>query len=107
MKINTNHLTPKNEAKSHFQIGYDLARKHLLTAKEKSKLNYDKNAKERVFHVGEKILLQVKNRSNKKLTSCFEGPYEIMEILSPLNSKIKIGRKEKIIHNNMIKTFVD
>lgn len=94
-----------SEMKAKMQIGYELIRSNQIKAKEKSKAYYDKNSSQISYKVGDKVLMEIKNRSNKKLSPIFEGPYEITEVLSPENSRIKVGRKEKVVHNNLLKHY--
>lgn len=94
------------ELKARLQTGYQVIRENLIKAKMKSKTYYDKNSKIAAYNVGDKILLESKMRKNKKLTPIFLGPYEVVEINSPETSTIKIGNKKKVVHNNLIKTFI-
>lgn len=101
-----------NELKHRLQASYTVAKKNILKQKEKSKNLYDRNSNEVSFNVGELVLLKKESRS--KLDSIWSGPHEIIEILSPTNSKIlvkqqlsnnKIKTIQKVIHNNRLKLF--
>lgn len=94
------------ELKARLQVTYQHVRENQLNAKEKSKTYYDANVKSLELNVGDLVLLENKARKSKKLTSIFEGPYEVVELNSPVNSTIKIGRKTKLVHNNLLKRYI-
>ena len=93
-------------------LKYQLQRMHQLVnetqkrEKEKSKKYYDRNAKERVFKVGEKVWLRNQNRKNK-FSPVWEGPYEIVSLPNNVNVKLCIKGKEKVYHKNLIKQFYE
>jgi hypothetical protein len=62
------------EIKKQLQESHAIAKKHLNEAKHKSKAQYDKNANNRIFEVGQKVLLQDKT-SNNKLTPKMVRPF--------------------------------
>ena len=95
------------ELKNKLQKSYEIARNNIYKAKEVSKNYYDKNTKIINFKIGDKVLLAIKNRTNKKLTPAFNGPYEIIEIKGPVNYILKIGNKHKLVHINMLKPFIE
>lgn len=63
-----------------------------------------------MFNVGDKVLL--KNEARTKLDPIWTGPHEVIEILSPTNTKICVQsnkkRKQinKVVHNNRLKLFL-
>lgn len=99
------------DLKNKLQNGYKIARENLIKAKEISKIYYDRNTKTVDFVVGNLVLLEKKNKSSpkgvkgKKLGGLYDGPFEIVSIVSPENTEIKIGNKLVIVHNNRIKTY--
>lgn len=90
------------EIKNKLQNSYILAKQNLLKTKEKYKTLYDKNINPKVFKVGDIVFLKNEAKKNK-LDPLWNGPYEITEITSEYNSKIKIGRTLKIVNNNRLK----
>ena len=94
------------DSKAKLQNGYLLARNQLLKAKEKSKNYYDKYTNPISLNIGDFVYLEHKNRTNKKLTSPYNGPYEVINLLGPVNTVIKIGNKLKTVHNNLLKLYV-
>ena len=45
-------------------------------------------------------------KTNKLLME-WKGPYEVVEKLSPLYYRIKVGRKVKTFHINMLKQYIE
>ena len=68
------------------------ARENLITAKEKSKLYYDKKINPLKVKIGDNVFL-LKGGKIKKLDSHYIGPYEILEVLGKGN--VKISYKDK------------
>uniref|UniRef100_A0A8C6LM93 Gypsy retrotransposon integrase-like protein 1 n=1 Tax=Nothobranchius furzeri TaxID=105023 RepID=A0A8C6LM93_NOTFU len=84
-----------------------IARQHLAVAKRNMKANFDKKAKRREFHVGDKVLVLLP-LSGSSLTSKFEGPFEIIQKLSDTDYVLKTPtrrRKTRKCHVNMIKLY--
>ena len=54
--------------------------------------------------MSDKSLILLPTKTNKLLMG-WKGPYEDVEKLSPLDYRIKIGRKVKTIHINMLKNI--
>ena len=75
-------------------------------AKAKMKQNYDRTAKSKSFEVGELVLVR-KPGLKQKLGDSWDGPYEIVEKVSPLNYKIKVSgsKRSKVLHVNMLKKW--
>lgn len=92
------------DLKYRIQKSFDIARQSLLNNKEKTKIYFDKKAKFVSFKPGEKVLLKNEHRTNK-LSPIWSGPYNVIKISSPENTLIKIGNKNKLIHNNRLKKF--
>lgn len=95
------------EIKKQLQESHAIAKKHLIEAKHKSKAQYDKNANNRIFEVGQKVLLQDKTSINK-LTPKWLGPFEVLEV-DPINKNVTIKKKAKRqkIHPNLLKPFYE
>ena len=74
-------------------------------AKAKMKVAFDKHAREKTFCVGEEVLIR-KPGLKGKLGDSWDGPYLILEKISPLNYKVETpGRKSKILHVNLMKKW--
>jgi len=85
---------------------YELARNNLITNKEKSKTYYDKSSKNVEFNVGDKVLLKNEKRKGK-FDSIWNGPFEVINVPSNVNTSIRIGKQIKIVHNNRLKLFIE
>ena len=77
-----------------------------MRSKEKSKQYYDKSSNSVNFNVGDKVLLTNELKSRDKFDPPWLGPYEVIEIISNENTKIKIKNKHKIVHNKRLKLFI-
>ena len=74
-------------------------------AKAKMKVAFDKHAKEKLFDVGEEVLVR-RPGLQRKLGDSWDGPYKILEKISPLNYKVETpGRKSKVLHVNLLKKW--
>ena len=72
----------------------------------KYKRHYGQKAGKRQLKVGDKALVLLPTDKNKLLMG-WKGPYEVVEKLSPLDFRIRIGGKEKSFHINMLKQYVE
>ena len=70
----------------------------------KSKDRYDKSSKLQTLKVGDKVLLLL-SKSNCKLEKQWQGPYNVVEIISPVNYKIMVNNKPKVFHINMLQKY--
>lgn len=78
-----------------------LARENLISAKERSKRYYDRTTNEVNFLPGDYVFL-LKGKKKGKLHLPYEGPYEVIDIMPNGNVRIKLGRKDKIVHPNRL-----
>ncbi|KAK0055907.1 hypothetical protein Bpfe_014576, partial [Biomphalaria pfeifferi] len=83
-----------------------LARSNLIKARKRQEKYYNRRAKERSLNVGDKVLLLLPKNTNK-LQICWQGPFEVMKKISPTNYVIKVGRKEKSYHVNLLKHYLE
>lgn len=83
-----------------------LAHEELIKARESQKRHFDKKAKNRTLKVGQKVLLLLPTKANKLLLH-WRGPYPVIAKTSSVNYVIRIGKKEKTYHVNMLKLFVE
>lgn len=97
-----NHENYFYKLKYKIQKAHEISRKNLLASKHISKRYYDRNCRDIVFEVGDLVFLENEARKNK-LSPHWLGPYEVVEINSPVNSTIKMDKKLKRVHNNRIK----
>lgn len=85
----------------------ELASQREKIAKQTMKKTHDKHAKHKQFDVGAMVLVRIPALTGK-LEDSWEGPYEILDQVSPVNYQLAIpgGRKTtKILHVNMLKQW--
>lgn len=100
------------ELRERLRAAHQEAKEALDTGKEKSKIQYDKNAESMEFEVGDKVLLKnnvLRRGRSKKLTQPWIGPYEITEKNSDVNYTIRYGNKQKTqrVHINRLRPFIE
>jgi len=98
------------ELRERIRATNQLAKDYLKQEKIKIKLQHDKNVNEKVFKVGDKILLHdetVRRGRSKKLESQWISPYTITEKISDMNYAIKGERKTIRVQANRIKLFIE
>ena len=76
------------------------AKAALQLAADRMKWYYDKGVQNVPFKVGDKVLLNLKDyqRTERALQPRYEGPFEIIEKLSPVTFKLKMPSKFCAIH---------
>jgi transposase InsO family protein len=83
-------------------------RENLIKRKEISKKHYDRNTKDKKFRVGDKVKLRAENvrrGRSQKIDAQYLGPYEVLEVLSDTNVRIKMGRKELVVHVDRVENY--
>lgn len=91
------------ELRFRLQNSWRKAIDNLKRSKEISKLSYDRTAKQRSFAVGDQVLYRNQTRKGK-LDQLWYGPF-IITSTDNVNSTIIIKNKEKVVHNNDLKSF--
>ena len=95
------------------EISQNIARENIQRAQQKMKAQYDKNAEDSRFIVGQQVWVytpKTKRGLSKKLLHLWHGPYRLVEQLSPVhfflrsqdNSRIKFA-----VHVNRMKPYID
>jgi hypothetical protein len=83
---------------------HEIARNNLINQKHISKKYYDKKAKVIKFNKGDSVYLYNNSiTKSKKLSPNYQGPYEVMQVHSPVNVSIKIKNKLIRVHTNRLK----
>ena len=101
----------RNLLATRIKLAHELARSNLQKAQLQNKLYYDRNAKEPTFKEGEKVWIHNKERKqglSPKLQTKWQGPYQIIEKVSPVNFKVKLVDGSKapfVVHSNRLKKF--
>ena len=75
-----------------------------ISQKEKQKKYFDKKTKDRQLKVHDKVLLLLPTSTNNLLAE-WRGPYEIIDQVSPVDYTVKMKKKTKTFHINMIKKW--
>ena len=95
------------QLKDRMEVMSQLASSREKAAKVKMKSNYDKKAKPRTLEVGSMALMRVPGLTGK-LDDSWEGPYEIVDKISPVNYQLAIpGRagRSQVVHVNMLRPW--
>ena len=71
----------------------------------KYKRHYDRKAGNRTLKVGDKALVLLPT-DNNKLLMAWKGTYDVVEKLSPLDYKLRVGKKDKLFHINISKQYI-
>ncbi|XP_069976082.1 uncharacterized protein [Penaeus vannamei] len=93
--------------KTRLQHLQEFAHKNLERAQCSMKGTYDRNAIEREFGIGEKVLLFLPVRK-QPLTAKYQGPFKVLEKINDINYVIATpGRrkKKKVVHINLLKKY--
>ena len=84
---------------------FDLVKQEMTRAQNKYKANYDKHkVKQRQFQPGDFVLLLLPT-DNNKLVMQWKGPFEVVEAVGPVDYKIDINGKVKLMHANLLKKY--
>lgn len=83
-----------------------IAQEELARSQKKSKLYYDKKAKSRVFKPGDPVLILLPTDQNK-LLMYWKGPYKVEEVVGKNDYKVRVGKKLKTYHANLLKLYID
>lgn len=77
---------------------FELVRANLQAARDQQKAQYDARAKQLQYHVGDKVLLDVKawrRGTSKKLNPRYKGPYRVKRVNSNETVEIQeVGGKQ-------------
>jgi IS30 family transposase len=94
------------ELRQRLQETCRIAQEELCKAKETQKMYFDRKAKPKSLEIGSKVLLLLPVKKNKLLLH-WKGPYVVQEKMSPVNYRIKVGKKLKNFHVNMLKAYTE
>ena len=79
-----------------------LANDNLVSAKEVSKRYYDRKVNVQEFKIGSFVFLQSGPKPGK-FECHYKGPYKVLQVLKKNNVKIKIKKKNKIVHSDRLR----
>ena len=83
-----------------------LAQQNLQDMSKKYKKYYNWKSRRQHLKIGSKVLVLLPTKTNKLLMS-WKGPYEVVEKLSVLDYRIKMGTKVKTFHLNMLRQYIE
>lgn len=91
--------------KKRLQNIHIVARNTVIQEKESSKGRFDKTAKTVKYNVGDKVWLKIEQRNElrDKLSSRYEGPYEILKLRRDHNVQIARGKRNEFFRVNRLK----
>ena len=98
-----------DELNARLDLVWDDARQRGPHERDVRKEAYDRGATPRIFPPGDKVLLRTPGMHGK-LEEAWEGPYEVTETFYDVNVRICLpgrGKKNKVVHVNLIVPFVD
>ncbi|XP_076047311.1 uncharacterized protein LOC143028834 [Oratosquilla oratoria] len=86
---------------------WEMTREKLMSAQERMKRHYDRNAKIREFNPGDSVLALLPFQGNP-LRAKFSGPYEVVKRVGELNYIVATPdrrRNQQLCHINMLKLY--
>jgi archaeosine-15-forming tRNA-guanine transglycosylase len=83
----------------------ELARENLKKASDKQAKHFNKKTRDRKFHVGDKVLILLPNKTNK-LQMTWRGPYIVTDKVNECDYKVLVDHKEKTYHANILKKYM-
>jgi hypothetical protein len=102
----------KSQIMRRLHEAFQLVKINLAQAREQQKIQYDKRVKIAEFHVGDKVLLDMRTPIigvSKKLIPHFVGPYRILKMCN--NSTVEIqqcaSKQTQLVHINRIKLLYE
>jgi hypothetical protein len=89
------------------QSSFSLARKLLIAAQQRQKALADKGRVDRVYKVGDKVLLSTKYLNLKHLPKWI-GPFEVVQVVGPVAYKLKMNpgwRVHPVFHVSLLELY--
>lgn len=100
----TNNPTPiynydnyAEELRARLQHAHKLAKERCDKAKKKHELDWNQSTRPITLQIGDTVFTRNKSK-NHKFDHEFEGPFTVIEKISPTSVKIKKGRRTPIVH---------
>jgi len=92
------------DLRNRLQDTCELAHQELLESQGRQQKYYNRKAKDRVFKVGDKVLLLLTADHNKLLMQ-WKGPFEVLERIGVNDYRIQLPTRTKIFHANLLKQY--
>ena len=96
-----------NELRENLANAHEVMKEREKEDKRKMKERYDIRAVERTFEIGQMVLVHTPEMAGK-LDTVWEGPYEIIKIISPTTYRLSVPDRrchEMIVHVNRLKEW--
>ncbi|RUS77740.1 hypothetical protein EGW08_014499 [Elysia chlorotica] len=93
------------ELRERLERTWEMAQKELEKAQGRQKRYYDRGTKARKFKPGDDVLVLLPTDTNKLLMQ-WKGPYKVVAVVGINDYRVKMGRKEKTLHANLLKRYV-
>ncbi|RUS69733.1 hypothetical protein EGW08_022509 [Elysia chlorotica] len=84
---------------------WDMSQKELENAQGRQKRYYNRGTKARKFKPGDDVLVLLPTDTNKLLMQ-WKGPYKVVAVVGINDYRVKMRRKEKTLHANLLKRYV-
>lgn len=95
-----------DELRTRLKYTHDLAKERLMTRKINNAEYKNQNTNQLDLEIGDNVLITKRNK-DYKWDNIYEGPFKIVEILSPVAVKIKKGQKtQTILRDHLIKANI-
>ena len=98
----------KSQIMQRLSEGFVLAQRNLVDARNRQKIQYDKKAKDSLYEVGDKVLLDIRiviPGTSKKVNPLYQGPCRVLKVNS--NGTVEIrsydGGRVQLTHVNRLK----
>lgn len=88
--------------KEQFEARREIARSSMMVAQAHQAKYYNQRRRPEVFHSNDKVLVNAKTSMLKpeaKLNERWLGPFEILEVVSPVAYRLRLGREYSKVHN--------
>jgi hypothetical protein len=116
--VTDSNVQSTDEFLEHLSTSMKIASENLNEAQQRQARYADTKRREQSFQVGDKVLLSTKNisldtqarRPSKKLQPRFIGPYEVIDIISPVTYKLQLPANlsiHPVFHVSLLKAYQD
>ena len=115
---NDSNVQSTDEFLERMSTSIKIASENLNEAQQRQAKYADAKRREQIFQVGDKVLLSTRNisldtqarRPSKKLQPRFIGPYEVIEVISPVTYKLQLPANlsiHPVFHVSLLKAYQD
>jgi RNase H-like domain found in reverse transcriptase/Reverse transcriptase (RNA-dependent DNA polymerase)/Integrase zinc binding domain/Chromo (CHRromatin Organisation MOdifier) domain/Retroviral aspartyl protease len=114
--VNATHVPSSHQFAEHLHGAINKARSHLAKAQERQQKYANRRRRELIFKKGDLVMLSTANlplqlpESSRKLVSRFTGPFEVLEVVSPVAYRLDLPAAMSIhpvFHVSSLKPYLD